>query len=140
MMARQVSGETTLQGRAAVDTQALATLARALKAALGPGAVHSAPDALVAFAYDGGFLDARPDLVALPADAEQVALAVRLATAAGVPIVPRGSGTGLCGGAVAVRGGVVIATTRMNRVLSIDARNRRAMVEPGVINLDLSRA
>src|SRR5262249_18015761 len=93
-----------------------------------------------AFAYDGGFLDARPDLVALPADAEQVALAVRLATAAGVPIVPRGSGTGLCGGAVAGRGGVGIATTRMNRVLSVEARNRRAMVDPGVINLDLSRA
>jgi glycolate oxidase len=124
----------------AQSRQAIAALAREIEAALGPGGVLTTPDALVAYGYDGGFLDARPDLVALPRGAEQVAAAVRLATAAGVPIVPRGSGTGLCGGAVPACGGLVISTSRMNRVLSIDARNRRAAVEPGVINLDLSRA
>ena len=57
-----------------------------------------------------------------------------------MPVIPRGAGTGLSGGAVAAVGGVVVALTRMKRVLEIDAANRLAVVEPGVVNLDLSRA
>jgi glycolate oxidase len=64
---------------------------------------------------------------------------VRAAVAHGVPFVARGSGTGLAGGAVPLDGAVVISLTKMNRVLSVDAANRRAWVEPGVLNLDLSR-
>src|SRR5262249_37437907 len=59
---------------------------------------------------------------------------------AGVPIVPRGAGTGLIGGAMASRGGVMIGVNRMDRVLEIDVANRYAVVEPGVINLALTRA
>ena len=107
---------------------------------LGPERVLSQPADLLSYRYDAGFLEGMPQVVALPESAEEVATVVRLAVAAGVPVVARGSGTGLCGGAVPARGGVVVATSRMNRVLRIDARNRRAVVEPGVINLDVSRA
>ena len=65
---------------------------------------------------------------------------VRVAAQFGLPIVPRGSGTGLSGGAVPVAGGVVVALTRMNRIIEVDAANRTAIVEPGVINLTLQEA
>ncbi|SHE56017.1 glycolate oxidase [Streptoalloteichus hindustanus] len=81
-----------------------------------------------------------PRAVALPADAEQVRAVVRACAAAGAPIVPRGAGSGLSGAANAVDGCVVLATTRMNRVLEVDPDNRLAVVEPGVVNLDLRRA
>src|SRR6266536_1578282 len=58
---------------------------------------------------------------------------------AGMPIVPRGAGTGLAGGATPMNGGVVISTTRMDKVLEVDARNRRARVQPGVINWELTQ-
>ena len=115
-------------------------LAELLRAALGDDRVQAGADARWSYSYDGGFLEGLPDLVVAPTDAEEAAIAVRLAMAAGVPVVARGSGTGLCGGAVPTRGGVVITTTRMNRILAIDARNRRAVVEPGVINVALSAA
>ncbi len=111
-----------------------------LQDAIGAANVLTASDALLSYSYDGGFLEGTPDIVTLPTSAEAVANVVRLATAAGVPIVARGSGTGLCGGSIPTRGGVVIATTRMNRILRIDARNLRAVVEPGVINVTLSQA
>ncbi|HLZ25495.1 MAG TPA: FAD-linked oxidase C-terminal domain-containing protein [Ktedonobacterales bacterium] len=111
-----------------------------LERALGPERVLSQPEDLLSYRYDAGFLEGLPELVTLPGSAEDVATVVRLAVTAGMPVVARGSGTGLCGGAVPARGGVVIAMSRMNHVLRIDARNRRAVVEPGVINLDLSRA
>jgi glycolate oxidase len=64
---------------------------------------------------------------------------VRIARAAGVPVTARGAGTGLAGGAIAVTGGVLISLTRMDRILEINKRDRYAIVEPGVINLDLSQ-
>jgi glycolate oxidase len=82
----------------------------------------------------------RPRIVVLPATGEEVAACVRLARANDLPIVPRGAGTGLSGGALPVEGGIVIGTSRMNRILAIDLPNRRMRVQPGAINLDLSRA
>ncbi|CAN5541792.1 FAD-linked oxidase C-terminal domain-containing protein [soil metagenome] len=103
--------------------------------------VH-APTDLMVFEYDGSvdaaIESARPIAVVLPSDAEQVAAIVRLAIQHGVPVVPRGAGTGLSGGSVAQQGGIVIATTRMQRIFEVDVRNRTALVEPGVINLELS--
>ena len=111
-----------------------------LTLALGPGGVLTAPEDLAAYAFDA-YSDARlPVAAALPRDAHEVAAVVRIARAHGEPIVARGAGTGLCGGAVPVTGGVVLSLARMNRILSLDARNRIARVQPGVINLDLSRA
>ncbi|HLJ81927.1 MAG TPA: FAD-linked oxidase C-terminal domain-containing protein [Ktedonobacterales bacterium] len=120
--------------------QTTQTLVEDLARVLGPERVLSQPADLLSYRYDAGFLEGLPEIVTLPGSAEEVAAVVRLAVVAGKPVVARGSGTGLCGGAVPARGGVVVALSRMNRVLRIDARNRRAVVEPGVINLDLSRA
>ncbi len=100
------------------------------------------PSDLIVYEYDGSVdaavETARPAAVVLPETAEQVAAIVSLALRYGVPVVPRGAGTGLSGGSVAQKGGIVVATTRMNRILRVDAGNRTALVEPGVINLELS--
>ncbi len=76
----------------------------------------------------------------LPADTEQVQAVVRACAAAGVPIVPRGAGSGLSGAANAIDGCVVLVTTRMNEIVEIDPDNRLAVVQPGVVNLDLRGA
>jgi glycolate oxidase subunit GlcD len=78
--------------------------------------------------------------ICFPRDAREVAACVRAARRHGVPFVARGSGTGLAGGATPLDEPLVIVTTRMNRVLGVDAAARTALVEPGVLNLDLSRA
>ena len=81
-----------------------------------------------------------PDLVLLPASTEEVRLALRLLHERGVPVVPRGAGTGLTGGATPVPGGVLLGTARLRRVLEVDEVDRFARVEAGLINVDLSRA
>ncbi|MCI0546454.1 MAG: FAD-binding protein [Candidatus Rokubacteria bacterium] len=86
------------------------------------------------------FYKGMPDVVVLPRAAAEAREVVRLCRREGVPIVPRGSGTGLIGGAMAPAGGVMVSTTRMNRILEIDLENRCAVVEPGLINLWLSQA
>ena len=115
-----------------------ADLARRLRGVVGEDGVFTERGDLIAFEYDAGFEEHAPDLVVLPRTTAEVQAVVRLANEAGVPLVPRGAGTGLCSGAVPVQGGIVIALTRMNRVLDVDVPNRRATVEPGVINLTLS--
>src|SRR5262245_8598885 len=80
----------------------------------------------------------RPDVVGFPKTAEEVAQIVRVANEYRIPFLPRGAGTGLSGGALAVEGGIVIEMQRMNRILSIDADNRIAVVQPGVVNLHIS--
>ena len=116
-----------------------ASLIHRLRAAIGPDGVFSERGELLTYEYDMGFDSHPPDLVVLPRTTAQVQAAVRLANEAGIPIVARGAGTGLCSGAVPLRGGIVISLIRMNRVLEVDYRNRRALVEPGVINLELSQ-
>jgi len=86
------------------------------------------------------FYKGAPDAVVLPARAEQVQAVVRLCQRAKVPIVPRGSGTGLIGGAMAAHGGVMVSMTRMTAVLDVDLPNRCATVQPGLINLWLTHA
>ncbi|MGH7766826.1 MAG: FAD-binding oxidoreductase [Candidatus Binatia bacterium] len=95
---------------------------------------------VIVYEQDGSILQAMPEIVALPANVEQVSEVVRAARRAGVPIVPRGSGTGLAGGAVPAEGGVVLSLARLNRILEIDLENCLAIVEPGVINLDITKA
>ena len=115
-------------------------LVRELQAAIGRRWVLYAPEDLLVYEYDATIDRGLPDAVVLPDSAQGVAKAVRIARRHGVPITARGAGTGLSGGAVPCEGGVVIATTRMNRILEFDPENRLAVVEPGVINLDISRA
>src|SRR5215467_1711910 len=86
------------------------------------------------------FYKGAPDVVALPRHTEEVVKVVSLCRRERVPIVPRGSGTGLIGGAMAPVGGVMIGTNRMDAVLEIDLPNRCATVQPGLINLSLTRA
>ncbi|GAA1443339.1 FAD-linked oxidase C-terminal domain-containing protein [Nocardiopsis tropica] len=81
-----------------------------------------------------------PGVVVLPTTAEQVAAVVRLCSDRGVPFVPRGAGTGLSAGALPHAEGVLIVTSRMRRIIEIDVENECAIVEPGVANLDVTRA
>ena len=82
----------------------------------------------------------RPAIVVLPGSTEEVASCVKLAAELGMPLVPRGAGTGLSGGALPVEGCVIIGLARMKRILEVDLANRVVRVEPGVINLDITRA
>ena len=118
----------------------LARLVADLTAKLGAENVLTDPLARTLYEYDGGVDRAQPDLVVFPRSRDQVAAIVRAAAAAGVPIVARGAGTGLSGGAVAREGGVVVAFNRMRRILEVDVENARAVVEPGVVNLELSQS
>src|ERR1700741_2117045 len=86
------------------------------------------------------FYKGAPDAVVLPARAEQVQAVVKLCRRERVPIVPRGSGTGLIGGAMAPQGGVMVSMTRMAAVIDVDLPNRCATVQPGLINLWLTHA
>lgn len=104
------------------------------------GMVHDAVE-LATYESDGlAKLRSKPGAVVLPETAGQVQQVVRLCHAHGVPFVARGHGTGLSGGALPAPDGVLIVMTRLNRILSIDIPNQRITVEPGVINLDVTKA
>lgn len=92
------------------------------------------------YEYDGSVELGSPECVVFPSSTSEVAEIVRLANRYQTPLLGRGAGTGLSGGAIARSGGIVIVFSRMNRILDIDAANLRAVVQPGVVNLDLSRA
>ena len=111
-----------------------------ITAIVGPEHVTTAAGDLSNYQYDGSADRAMPQLVVMPADAAQVAAVVAACHTTGCPFVARGAGTGLSGGAVPEAGGAVIVTTRMNRILEIDASNRFAVVEPGVVNAHISEA
>ena len=118
-----------------------AGLIRALTGIVGRAGVVATLEGRLTYECDmHTFYKGIPDVVVLPESAEQAAAVVRLCRGAHVPIVPRGSGTGLIGGAMAPQGGVMVSMTRMNRILEVDIANRCATVEPGLINLWLSNA
>lgn len=116
-------------------------LLRDLAAAVGPDWVISDPDRLLVYESDAQTAhNWAPQAVVLPAETEEVARVVRILHSYRVPVVPRGAGTGLSGGAVPVGGGVVVGTSRMNRILEVDPGNRRAVVQAGVLNTLLTHA
>jgi glycolate oxidase len=115
-------------------------LIRDLQSAIGRRWVLDAPEDLLVYEYDATIERGLPEAVVLPDTAEKVAAAVRIGRGHGVPITARGAGTGLSGGAIPCEGGVVIATARLNRILEIDSKNCLAVVEPGVVNLQISEA
>ncbi len=108
-----------------------------LQEAIGAEKVLSSPVDLVAYSFDGTFEQHLPDVVVLPETNEEVSAAVRVAAQYDVPIVPRGMSSGLAGGAIPVRGGIVLSLTRMNRILEIDEENMMATVQAGVITANL---
>jgi glycolate oxidase len=116
------------------------TLIHELEKIVGRSGVLSSAEDLLLYEYDGSVEEARPDVIVFPRGKQDVLEIVRLANRYDVSIVGRGAGTGLSGGALARQGGIVVAFSRMNHILEIDAENQRAVVEPGVVNLDLSRA
>jgi glycolate oxidase len=111
---------------------------RELEAALGPEAVLSDPLALRLYARDASMVEGGCALVAMPITTEQVQACVRVAAAHGLPVVPRGSGTGLAGAATPIGDSLVVATARMTRIVEVRPDDRLAWVEPGVPNLDLA--
>src|SRR3989338_4619266 len=104
-------------------------LIKQLQRIVGAEYVLHAPEDLLVFEYDGSIDKGLPAAVVFPNSTEEVAA-----------VVPRGAGTGLSGGAIPLAQGIVIALIRMKRILEIDPANRLAVVEPGVINLDISKA
>ena len=112
-------------------------LLQQLQAIVGEANVVFHPEDLLVYEYDGSVDRSMPRAVVLPASTEEVAQTMRLAYAEGLPVVGRGSGTGLSGGAITPSEGIQISMTRMNHILDVDLENRVATVEPGVINLDL---
>jgi len=115
-------------------------LRRELERIVGPTWVLTHPIELLTYEYDATIERALPDAVVLPGSAQEVAAVVQVARRFRVPVVARGAGTGLSGGAVPYGGGIVVVTSRLNRILKIDPENAIAVVEPGVLNLDVSRA
>jgi glycolate oxidase len=111
-----------------------------LKALLGVDNVLSERSDLLLYEFDGSVVKGQPEIVVFPRTTEDVSRIVKLAAAFQVPIVGRGAGTGLSGGALARSGGLMIVFARMNKILEIDLENRRAVVQPGVVNLDITRA
>jgi glycolate oxidase len=117
----------------------LAALTRRLKDVVGEPHVLHRPDDLLVYEQDAIMVTRHlPDLVVLPASTDEVARVVKIVGEAGLPIVARGAGTGLSGGAIPETGGVVIALSRMTRVLEVDARGRTAVVEAGLVNAELT--
>ncbi|WP_089209500.1 FAD-binding oxidoreductase [Streptosporangium subroseum] len=115
--------------------------ARRFEELLGHGAVITDPVRLRTYECDGlTHHRVMPGIVVLPESAEQIAAVVRVCNEYGLPFVARGAGTGLSGGALPRADGVLIVTSKMRRILSVDAANRRAVVEPGVTNLAITEA
>jgi len=111
-----------------------------LQRIVGAGGVLHDPLDVLTYECDGlPHLRMSPAAVVLPSSAAEVQDVVRLCARARVPFVPRGHGTGLSGGALPVAGGVLIALSRLNRVLDVDIPNQRVTVEPGVTNLEITR-
>ena len=104
---------------------------------MGKENVISHPDDLLVYEYDGSIDRGMPQVVALPASAQEVSRVMALAYQQGIPVAGRGSGTGLSGGSISPPGGMQISFARMNRILKVDAVNRSAVVQPGVMNLEL---
>jgi glycolate oxidase len=111
-----------------------------LEQIVGKGAVLTRPEDRMLYEYDGSVERATPEAVVFPSTTDEVARLVRWANEKEMVIVPRGAGTGLSGGAIAVQGGLMMGFSRMKKIVELDIENQRAVVQPGVVNLDLSQA
>jgi len=111
-----------------------------LRAIVGNNYVLLEKEDVIVYEQDGSIYQVMPEVVVLPGDVDQISAVVKAAKRANVPIIPRGSGTGLAGGAVPAEGGIVLSLARLNRILKIDLQNRIAVVEAGVINADVTKA
>ena len=116
-------------------------LVEELRGVVGSGRILTSPEDLIVYENDGlKILRGKPYAVVLPNSTEEVSRIVKLCDRAKVPFIPRGAGTSLSGGANPAEGGVIIAFSKMDRILSVDTQNRYAVVEAGLVNAWLSRA
>ena len=114
---------------------------RTLAGVVGPSRVLNSRDELLVYECDGYVVEkSAPDVVVFPESATEVVEIVRCCNRHKVPFVPRGAGTSLAGGCLPVGGGVMIALTKMRQIVDINLRDRYAIVEPGVVNVNLTRA
>ena len=116
------------------------TLVAELREALSPDRVRVGETELALYKRDASNIEGHAGIICFPTTTEEVQACVRAAVRYGRPFIARGAGTGLSGGATPLDDAVMIVVTKMNRVLSVDPVNRFAWVEPGVLNLDLTRA
>ncbi|GAB7387001.1 FAD-binding oxidoreductase [Bacillaceae bacterium] len=120
------------------------TVVARLKEIFGEERVLTNKTDLLTYSYDASFATQlepqEPEIVVIPDSTEEVSACTRLANAYRIPLYPRGAGTGQTGGAVPVKGGIVMDLSKMNRILEIDDRNMQAIIEPGVVQADLNRA
>src|ERR671919_1727124 len=101
-------------------------LIRELRQVTGENYVLVEKEDVIVYEQDGSIFQVMPEIVVLPGDVGEVSAVIKAAKQANVPIVPRGSGTGLAGGAVPAEGGIILCLTRLNRILKIDLENRLA--------------
>ncbi|MFM1802741.1 MAG: hypothetical protein RJA81_2093 [Planctomycetota bacterium] len=123
------------------DPKVIARLIEDLKNVVGPENLLTHHDELVVYECDGYVIEKNvPDVVVFPTCRDHVVDIVKICNKYDVPFVPRGAGTSLAGGTLAVGGGVMISLTRMKKIIEINTRDRYAIVEPGVVNVWLTRA
>jgi len=120
---------------------AIDSLHQRLAGVVGAANVRHDSGALLSYARDATPLQrGNPDLIVFPHSTDEVAAVLRIADEARVPVIPRGAGTNLSGGTVAVNGGIVLALTRMNRLLEVDEGDLVAVCQPGVRTIELEDA
>jgi glycolate dehydrogenase FAD-linked subunit len=110
-----------------------------LRTIVGPANLLRDPEDLLAYGIDGTWVEREPQVVVLPNSAEEISAILQLANAEHIVVTPRGSASGLSGGALPTAGGIALSLTRMNRILEIDVGNAVAVVQPGVITGDLQK-
>src|SRR3989440_4673019 len=115
-------------------------VAEELRRIVGRESVVDAPNDLRICERDGSIEGAMPDAVVLASNTRHVSDVIKIAAKHRIPVVPRGAGIGLSGGAVTIRGGIALQVTRMRRIIEIDPVAQTALVEPGVVNQELSLA
>jgi glycolate oxidase len=123
------------------DSKTKVEIYERLVSLLGKDGVLHTPEELIVYECDGLTLHpGLPDFVVFPQSTEDIVEVVKLAGRYKMPFLPRGAGTSLSGGAIAVDGGIILELSRMNKILSIDYENRFAVVQPGVVNLHVTQA
>ncbi len=127
----------TVRSSSPLASQVLADLS----AIVGPDNVLHRKDEMLVYECDGYVVaKSLPDVVVFPTSTEHVVEVVKLCNRYDIPFVPRGAGTSLAGGTLMVGGGLMICLTRMKRILEVNIRDRYAIVEPGVVNVWLTRS
>lgn len=116
-----------------------ASLIREFRKVVGAERCLHAPEDLYAYSHDC-YARGKPELVLLPKTTKEISSIMRIAHREGIPVTPRGGGSSLCGATTPIKGGIVLATNQMNRILEVNQDDRLAVVEPGVVTLRLHQA